>query len=159
MKVTGNSGFPGRRLQECFVLLVCFVHGSHLFGAVCCRRVDEHADFLGEYPGSFPHSALIGSAVDTFIASVCVALVLSLFVNRDRFAQCKLCRRLEIPWCPLRSDSGVVQTCRKLWFSTVAVLDMPVVANDRFLRCRRCSSCGCGRHCDHAVASWGLANS
>ena len=41
---------------------------------------------------------------------------LSLFVKRDRFAQCKLCRILEIPQCPLRSDSGVVQTCRQMWF-------------------------------------------
>ena len=59
--------------------------------------------------------------------------------------------------CPLSSVSGVVQTCRKLWFSTVAVLghvdDMPVVLNDRFLRCRRC-----GRRCDLAATSWALAH-
>ena len=62
---------------------------------------------------------------------------LSLFGNRDRYAQCKLCRRLEIPQCPLRSDSVVVQTCRKLWCPTVAVFGqvghMPVVVNDRCL--------------------------
>ena len=51
--------------------------------------------------------------------------------------------------CPLRADGAVVQTCRKLWCSTFAVLgqggDMPAVVNDRCSGCRRCSSYGCGQ--------------
>ena len=50
---TGNSGYTGRRLQECSVLLVCFVPDSHLFGAVCCREVPENADFWENIPGYF----------------------------------------------------------------------------------------------------------
>ena len=50
-----------------------------------------------------------------------------------------------------------MQTCSKLWFSTVAVPrhvgDMPVVVHDRCLECRR------GRRCDHAATSLVLANS
>ena len=48
------------------------------------------------------------------------------------------------------------------WSSAVAVLgqggDMPVVSTTGAWRCRRCSSCGCGRPCDYAATS-GLANS
>ena len=48
------------------------------------------------------------------------------------------------------------------WSSAVAVLgqggDMPVVSTTGARRCRRCSSCGCGRPCDYAATS-GLANS
>ena len=83
------------------------------FLAFCCRRVHVNADFLGEYPGLFPQSAL---ALQWILCGVSlrglgisnifyvkvnsypdVTSWLSLFVNRDRFAQCKLCRRLEIP--------------------------------------------------------------
>ena len=46
------------------------VPGSHLFGAVCCYGALENAEFLGKYPGLFPHSALSGSTVDTSMASV-----------------------------------------------------------------------------------------
>ena len=31
--------------------------------------------------------------------------------------------------------------------------------DDRCIVCRRCSSGGCGRPCDHTVTNWGLANS
>ena len=38
------------------------------------------------------------------------------------------------------------------------VVVVPVVSNDRCAwRCCRCSSCGCGRPCDQAATSWGLA--
>ena len=50
--------------------------------------------FLGELPETFPYSALFGVTVDTS----CVSLR-SLFGNRDRYAQCKLCpdQPMEIP--------------------------------------------------------------
>ena len=54
----------------------------------------------------------------------------------------------------------VVQTCRKLWCSTVEVLrhggDMPVVVYDRSLEVPEVQSCGYGRRCDNAATSWGL---
>ena len=43
-------------------------------------------------------------------------------------------------------SSRTMWTCPLLWTTGV-------------WRCRRFSSCGCERHCDHAVTSWGLANS
>ena len=47
----------------------------------CCMlpRSDENADFLGEYPELLPHSALVGSTVDTFMVSVYVAVVFHTF--------------------------------------------------------------------------------
>ena len=41
----------------------------------CCMlpRSYENVDFLGEYPGLFPHSALVGSTVDFSMVSVYVA--------------------------------------------------------------------------------------
>ena len=51
----------------------------------------------------------------------------------------------------------MVQTCRKLWCSTVAVLghggDMPVVVYYRSLEVPQVQSCGYERRCDHTATS------
>ena len=60
----------------------------------------------------------------------------------DKVVTCPLLRRL------VREGAFLVQGG-----------DMRVVATTGAWRYRRCSSCGCGRPCDQAATSWGLANS
>ena len=66
-------------------------------------------------------------------------------LSRDGYAQCKL-----------RSRPSDFSRCRS-WTRLLAIVlekvaDVPVV---QAWWCRRCSSCGCGRRCDHAVTSSG----
>ena len=117
-----------------FTCLLCATTGARLrFAVAVLQQGCSHHRRSAE---AFPWSGLLSDQRDSAVAG-----------QSDRRSCCAV-RAVRAAFLV------VVQTC-KLWFPTVAVLghvgDMPVVVNDRSWRCRRCSSCGFGRRCEHAA--------